>query len=138
MIFIGFGFLMTFLKKYGYSSVGLNFLVAALVIQWSILSNAFWHQAFGLAPWHKVELVIETLITADFAAGAVLITFGAVLGKVTPAQLIVIALVEVSIYGINESIGAGIFTPLFLLLLVHLLPLLLERFLCRRFRRRRS
>jgi ammonium transporter Rh len=109
MIFIGFGFLMTYLKKYGYSSVGLNFLVAALVIQWSILSNAFWHQAFGLAPWHKVELVIETLITADFAAGAVLITFGAVLGKVTPAQLMLIALIEVCVYGINESIGAGIF-----------------------------
>ena len=109
MIFVGFGFLMTFLKKYGYSSVGLNFVVSALVIQWSILSNSFWHQLLGMKSWHKVELVIETLITADFAAGAVLITFGAVLGKVTPAQLMIIALIEVSVYGINESIGAGKF-----------------------------
>lgn len=109
MIFIGFGFLMTFLKKYGYSSVGLNFVVSALVIQWSILSNGFWHQAFGTAAWHKIELSIETLITADFAAAAVLITFGALLGKVTPAQLMVIALVEIVFYGINENIGAGTF-----------------------------
>ena len=109
MVFVGFGFLMTFLKKYGYSSVGLNFVVSALVIQWSILSNGFWHQAFGTAAWHKIELSIETLITADFAAAAVLITFGALLGKVTPAQLMVVALVEIVFYGINENIGAGTF-----------------------------
>ena len=105
MIFIGFGFLMTFLKKYGYSSVGLNFVVSALVIQWSILSNAFWHCLFE-NKWHKVELAIETLITGDFACGAVLITFGALLGKVTPAQLMIIALIEIMFYGINETIGA--------------------------------
>jgi ammonium transporter Rh len=37
MMFIGFGFLMTFLKKYGYSSVGYNFLVAAFVLEWALL-----------------------------------------------------------------------------------------------------
>ncbi len=37
MMFIGFGFLMTFLKKYGYSSVGYNFLVAAYVLEWALL-----------------------------------------------------------------------------------------------------
>lgn len=34
MIFIGFGFLMTFLKRYGFGSIGFNFLIAAFVIQW--------------------------------------------------------------------------------------------------------
>jgi len=38
MIFIGFGFLMTFLKRYGFSSIGLNMLVAALVLQWGTLT----------------------------------------------------------------------------------------------------
>ena len=37
MIFVGFGFLMTFLKKYGYSAVGYNFLLATLSLQWTIL-----------------------------------------------------------------------------------------------------
>jgi len=37
MIFIGFGFLMTFLKRYGFGSVGFNMLLSAFVIQWVIL-----------------------------------------------------------------------------------------------------
>ena len=37
MMFVGFGFLMTFLKRYGYSSVGYNFLIAAFVLEWAIL-----------------------------------------------------------------------------------------------------
>jgi len=38
MMFIGFGFLMTFLKRYGFGSVSLNMLVAALVLQWATLT----------------------------------------------------------------------------------------------------
>ena len=43
MIFVGFGFLMTFLKRYGLSSVSVNFLVAGLVLEWAILVNGFFH-----------------------------------------------------------------------------------------------
>lgn len=41
MMFIGFGFLMTFLKRYGYSSIGLNMFVAAFVIQWATLTGGW-------------------------------------------------------------------------------------------------
>ena len=37
MVFIGFGFLMTFLKRYGYGSIGYNFLIAAYSLQWALL-----------------------------------------------------------------------------------------------------
>ena len=43
MIFVGFGFLMTFLRRYGYGAVGFNFLLAALAIQWAILCQGFMH-----------------------------------------------------------------------------------------------
>lgn len=47
MIFIGFGFLMTFLKRYGYSATGLNLFVAALCVQWAILMRGFYEMEHG-------------------------------------------------------------------------------------------
>lgn len=43
MVFLGFGFLMTFLHRYGYSAVGFNFLLAAMGIQWALLMQG-WFQ----------------------------------------------------------------------------------------------
>ena len=40
MIFIGFGFLMTFLKRYGYSATGFNLFVAALVSEFNSIQFA--------------------------------------------------------------------------------------------------
>lgn len=104
MIFIGFGFLMTFLRKYGHSSVGLNFLVAAFVIQWHILCGGFFEQAFHDGPFHKIAVSLNSLLLADFASAVVLITFGALLGKVSPLQLIVIGFLETILFSLNEQL----------------------------------
>ena len=104
MIFIGFGFLMTFLRKYGYSAVGLNFLISVIVIQFHPLLKQFWVNLFE-NHWHKVSFDIGTLINGDFAASTVLITFGALLGKTSPFQMIWIAILEPIFYSLNEEIG---------------------------------
>ena len=39
MIFIGFGFLMTFLRRYGFGSIAFNLLLASFAIQWSTLTS---------------------------------------------------------------------------------------------------
>lgn len=44
------------------------------------------------------------MINADFCAAAVLISFGAVLGKTGPAQLLLMALLEVLLFGVNEFV----------------------------------
>lgn len=41
MIFMGFGFLATFLVRYGFSGSGFNMLLAAMAIQWAVLMNGF-------------------------------------------------------------------------------------------------
>lgn len=45
MVFVGFGFLMTFLQRYGFSAVGFNFLLAAFGIQWALLMQG-WFRFF--------------------------------------------------------------------------------------------
>ena len=44
------------------------------------------------------------MINADFCAAAVLISFGAVLGKTGPVQLLLMALLEVVLFGLNEFV----------------------------------
>uniref|UniRef100_A0A8C9K2T8 Ammonium transporter Rh type B n=1 Tax=Panthera tigris altaica TaxID=74533 RepID=A0A8C9K2T8_PANTA len=46
----------------------------------------------------------QIMINADFCAAAVLISFGAVLGKTGPAQLLLMALLEVLLFGVNEFV----------------------------------
>ncbi len=104
MIFIGFGFLMTFLRGFSFSSVGFNFLLACLSIQSSILINGFFHCLFS-DHWSTITLDIKSLITGDFAAGAVLIAFGAVLGKLAIGELILMSQLLLVAYAVNESIG---------------------------------
>ena len=43
MIFIGFGFLMIFLKTQSWTSVGFNFLIAAYVLLITIIIAGFFH-----------------------------------------------------------------------------------------------
>ena len=45
------------------------------------------------------------MLTADFAAAAVLITFGALLGKTSPLQMIVVAFLEIIVFTLNEHVG---------------------------------
>jgi len=104
MIFIGFGFLMTFLKRYGFSSVGGNLLLAAFGLQWGLLTQGFWHLTDG-----KIKINIFKIINADFSTATVLISFGAVLGKTSLVQLLIMTVLEIGIFAINEHLVATVF-----------------------------
>ncbi|XP_052864825.1 ammonium transporter Rh type A [Anopheles cruzii] len=97
MIFAGFAFLMTFLKRYGFSASGLNLLVASLVIQWAIIMRGCYEMEDGIIP-----ISLGNLIGADIAAAAVLISMGAVLGRTTPMQLLIMGIIEIAIFAANE------------------------------------
>ncbi|XP_044122515.1 ammonium transporter Rh type B isoform X4 [Neovison vison] len=100
MVFAGFGFLMAFLQRYGFGSVGFTFLLAAFTLQWSTLVQGFLHSMHG----GRIHVGVQSMVNADFCAGAVLISFGAVLGRTGPAQLLLMALLETVLFGINEFV----------------------------------
>ncbi|KAH9504560.1 hypothetical protein Btru_063191 [Bulinus truncatus] len=100
MMFIGFGFLMMFLRRYGFSSVGLNMLIAALSIQWATLIGGIIH-----SHGEKFTISITTLLTSDFASASVLITFGALLGKTSPLQMVIVTMCGIVLFCANEYIG---------------------------------
>jgi ammonium transporter Rh len=116
MIFIGFGFLYTLLRKYAWSGVSYNFLIAVAVVQFSILTDGFWRNVAIVQPgvqWPKISLDLLALINADFVAGTVLISFGAVIGRVSATQMLIMAILE-SIFAtanVGIAIKLGISDP---------------------------
>ncbi|CAF0958987.1 unnamed protein product [Adineta ricciae] len=107
MMFIGFGYLMTFLRRYSFSSVGFNFILCAFTLEWAVIVRGY------LFDWNttnqKFIVDVQSLTTADFVSASILISMGAVLGKANPVQLILMALLEVPIQVVNEYIGLHIF-----------------------------
>ncbi|KAL1007311.1 hypothetical protein UPYG_G00084830 [Umbra pygmaea] len=102
MVFVGFGFLMTFLKRYSFGAVGFNFLIAAFGLQWALLMQGWFHSLD--ASTGKINIGIENLINADFCVAGCLIAYGAVLGKVSPVQLMVMTLFGITLYAVEEYI----------------------------------
>lgn len=52
-----------------------------------------------------IDINVESLIGADFCTATILISFGVVLGVASPLQLIVMTMIEVVIFNLNEYIG---------------------------------
>ena len=61
MIFVGFGFLMTFLRKYSYSAVGLTFLIGVMCLQWGILNVNFWIQVVSWS-FHQINITVVEFV----------------------------------------------------------------------------
>lgn len=107
MIFIGFGFLITFLCRYSFSAAGFNFIVCAFTLEWALIIRGY------LFDWNVSQqyfiVDVQSLTTADYVAVSVLISMGAVLGKVNAVQLILMAFIEVPIQVVNEWICSRLF-----------------------------
>ena len=54
MIFIGFGFLMTFIKTQSWSALAFNWIISAWALEWAILTTGFFHQLIAGEGYHKI------------------------------------------------------------------------------------
>jgi ammonium transporter Rh len=107
MLLVGFGFLMVFVKKYGRSALTATYLLVSVSIPLYFLKENF----HGIG---SSEGLIDKLILAEFAAASLLICAGAVLGRLKMGQYLLLGLLFVPFYSLNEWIvlngGLGLIT----------------------------
>ena len=75
---------MTFLKKYGLGAVGLTMIITAVVIEFTVIVIGLTHIDSDFV----IEVEFITLVEAGVIAASVLITFGALIGKVILIEII--------------------------------------------------
>jgi ammonium transporter Rh len=98
MLLVGFGFLMVFVKKYGYSATTGTYLVVGAAIPLYLLLRST-----GIISSEAIDpQTIEALLFAEFAAAAGLIAMGAVLGRIRIYQYALLAILIVPFYMLNE------------------------------------
>jgi ammonium transporter Rh len=104
MLLLGFGFLMTFLGKYGLSAVGFCMLLSVLAIQLNVFVEPlvrFLYNGKSDVEF-PIPAGIASLIDGEFSAATALISFGAISGRATPVQLLVMVLFQAFFYAINK------------------------------------
>lgn len=95
MLLVGFGFLMVFVKNYGRSALTATFLLVSISLPIYILVKS--------RGWlGEVENEVDRLIMAEFGAASLLIAAGAVLGRLKMHQYLILGLLFVPFYILNE------------------------------------
>ncbi|KAM5269870.1 blood group Rh(CE) polypeptide isoform 1-T1 [Hipposideros larvatus] len=94
MAVLGLGFLTSSLWKQGWSSVAFNLFMLALGVQWAVLLNGFLDQSFS----GVVIITLPRIQKATMSAMSPLISVGAVLGKTNLVQLVLMTLIEVTVF----------------------------------------
>jgi ammonium transporter Rh len=103
MLLIGFGFLMVFVKKYGYTSITSTYLLVALSLPlYMLLRPYLWGASADLS-----VTSISLLLFAEFAAASLLIAVGGPLGRINTSQYLLIGLMFTPLYALNEWLIFG-------------------------------
>jgi ammonium transporter Rh len=94
MLLIGFGFLMVFVRKYGRSALTATFLLVSIALP-------LYMSIKGLGIFES-KGEIEQLILAEFGAASLLIAAGAILGRIKIFQYLILGLLFIPFYMLNE------------------------------------
>lgn len=97
MLLVGFGFLMVFVRRYGFGATTGTYLVVAVGLPLYMLMRANGIFAHEIAP-----NTVKALMYAEFAVASALIAMGAILGRLRVFQYALLALFLVPAYLLNE------------------------------------
>ena len=107
MLVVGFGFLMVFVRRYGFGATTGTYLVVATGLPLYMLLRAN-----GVVGHEITAHSVETLILAEFSVATALIAMGAVLGRLRVFQYALLTLLLVPLYALNEYLvldnGSGL------------------------------
>lgn len=113
VVLLGFGVIMTYLRSHRWSSVGFTLLISAVTIQYYILWSFLWDSVASNAFTRYVTFSQEKFVKGLYATAAVLVSYGAVLGRVGTFEMLVMVLIEVIGYSCNEMICGASFLNCF-------------------------
>lgn len=99
MLLVGFGFLMVFIKDYGYSATTGTFLVVAVGIPLYMIVRS----TGILSKEAMTPDTIQAFLLAEFACAAALISMGAVLGRLKVTQYALLAIIGILLYPQREN-----------------------------------
>ncbi len=100
MLLVGFGFLMVFVKKYGYGATTGTYLVVAASIPLYLALRAW--GGFSSTPVSPNSA--RAMLLAEFGCASALIAMGAVLGRLRHYQYLLLALCLIPAYMLNEKL----------------------------------
>jgi ammonium transporter Rh len=98
MLLMGFGFIMVFIRKYGYTSITATYLAVALSLPLYMLVRPYlWGSVADISIAN-----ISMLLFAEFASASLLIAIGGTLGRINTSQYLLIGLLFTPLYAVNE------------------------------------
>ena len=127
MIMVGFGFLFCLLPRYGWSAISIVMITAAMTILWNTLCTGWvlnmWNTnnaGFGWWPtantvpsvagtaaktagWWKINVTMGLLMNGVFAAAAMLIALGCILGRSSVQQVVLMMFFMIPVYVSRNS-----------------------------------
>lgn len=97
---VGFGFSMTYLRKYGFSSLSFTMLIASFSIPFGIYSSEI-VDYFFVGTGIEGRLTGYGLSRGIYATITVLISYGVILGRTNPSQTLCQIVLEIIFFTVN-------------------------------------
>jgi ammonia channel protein AmtB len=93
MILLGFGFLNSFLKHYSWTGVAITIIGLVLSTEFGLFMLICWRAIFNVE-WNFGRFNFQHLLDANLCGASVIISLGAVLGKISMPQYLIFFLTE--------------------------------------------